>query len=300
MRRASGTSGLLARQRDPDADGPLVWSPSGRALSEGAVLGGQGGGQRRARHVRELPLDRYLELPFLDLVCFNVYLEKQARLEAYLSRLQNIAEDRPVILSEIGLDALRNGELAQAESLDWQIRSAFAGGCAGAFVFSWTDEWHRAGEQVDDWAFGITDLPAPTEAGPGGRSRGIRRGAVSGYLVAPHLGRRLHLQRVADDPRLPRRSGARGLSALRSHRRGRRLDRRHCGHRARIRRPAYPDREPRPEQRAQHRPARSDGRDHRLPRRRCASGRALAEIPRSNLRHHDSCGRRRTQHPAAG
>src|SRR2546425_5536990 len=99
----------------------------------------------------------YLELPFLDLVCYNVYLEKQPALDAYLSRLQNIAADRPMILSEIGLDALRNGELAQASSLDWQIRTAFAGGCAGVFLFAWTDEWHRAGAQVDDWAFGITD-----------------------------------------------------------------------------------------------------------------------------------------------
>ncbi len=103
------------------------------------------------------PSTEYLELPFLDLVCYNVYLEKQAALDAYLSRLQNVAGDRPVILSEIGLDALRNGEDAQARSLDWQIRSAFTGGCAGAFVFAWTDEWHRAGEQVEDWAFGITD-----------------------------------------------------------------------------------------------------------------------------------------------
>ena len=103
------------------------------------------------------PSTEYLELPFLDLVCYNVYLERQPALEAYLSRLQNIAADRPVILSEIGLDALRNGELAQACSLDWQIRTAFAGGCAGVFLFAWTDEWHRAGAEVDDWAFGITD-----------------------------------------------------------------------------------------------------------------------------------------------
>src|SRR5206468_12923739 len=103
------------------------------------------------------PSTEYLELPFLDLLCYNVYLEQQAALEAYLARLQNIAGDRPVMLSEIGLDALRNGAAAQAVSLGWQIRTAFAGGCAGAFVFAWTDEWHRAGEQVEDWAFGITD-----------------------------------------------------------------------------------------------------------------------------------------------
>lgn len=103
------------------------------------------------------PSTEYLELPCLDFVCYNVYLEQPEAFEAYLARLHNVATDRPVILSEIGLDSLRNGEVRQAASLDWQIRTAFAGGCAGAIVFAWTDEWHRAGAEVDDWAFGITD-----------------------------------------------------------------------------------------------------------------------------------------------
>jgi GT2 family glycosyltransferase len=103
------------------------------------------------------PTTEYLELPFLDLVCFNVYLESPDRLEAYLARLQNIAGDRPLILSEVGLDSLRNGQEAQAQSLDCQIRTAFGGGCAGVFVFAWTDEWHRGGVDVDDWQFGLTD-----------------------------------------------------------------------------------------------------------------------------------------------
>src|SRR2546423_2706978 len=103
------------------------------------------------------PTTEYLRLPFLDAVCFNVYLESQERLYSYLMRLQNIAGDRPLIMSEIGLDALRNGEEKQADSLAWQIRAAFAAGCAGAIVFSWTDEWFRAGDFVQDWAFGLTD-----------------------------------------------------------------------------------------------------------------------------------------------
>jgi GT2 family glycosyltransferase len=102
------------------------------------------------------PTTEYLDLPFLDLVCFNVYLESQDRLEAYLARLQNLAGDRPLLMSELGLDSLRNGERAQAQVLDWQARTAFAGGCAGAFVFSWTDEWYRHGHDVEDWAFGLT------------------------------------------------------------------------------------------------------------------------------------------------
>jgi len=102
------------------------------------------------------PTTEYLQLPFLDLVCFNVYLESQERFEAYLARLQNIAGDRPLIMSELGLDGLRNGEGVQARSLDWQVRTAFAAGCAGVFVFSWTDEWYRHGHDVEDWAFGLT------------------------------------------------------------------------------------------------------------------------------------------------
>jgi cellulose synthase/poly-beta-1,6-N-acetylglucosamine synthase-like glycosyltransferase len=102
------------------------------------------------------PTTEYLHLPFLDLVTFNVYLESQDRLQAYLARLHNIAGDRPLLMSEIGLDSLRNGETTQAQALEWQLRTTFAPGCAGAFIFSWTDEWHRAGAEVEDWAFGIT------------------------------------------------------------------------------------------------------------------------------------------------
>jgi GT2 family glycosyltransferase len=104
------------------------------------------------------PTTEYLELPFLDVISFNVYLESKRELQAYLARLQNIAGDRPLLLTELGLDSLRNGELAQAQTLDWQIRATFESGAAGAIIFSWTDEWFRAGCQVEDWAFGITDL----------------------------------------------------------------------------------------------------------------------------------------------
>src|SRR5213593_3785123 len=41
------------------------------------------------------PTTEYLDLHFLDLVCFNVYLESRERLGPYLARLQNIAGDRP-------------------------------------------------------------------------------------------------------------------------------------------------------------------------------------------------------------
>jgi O-antigen biosynthesis protein len=80
------------------------------------------------------PTTEYLQLPFLDIVCFNVYLESEHTLSAYLARLQNLAGERPLVLAELGLDSRRNGEEAQAASLAWQLRATFAAGCAGAFV----------------------------------------------------------------------------------------------------------------------------------------------------------------------
>ena len=102
------------------------------------------------------PTTEYLKLPFLDLLCFNVYLEKKVDFENYLYRLQNLAGNRPLMMGEIGLDSLRNGEEKQAQTLTWQIESTIKCGCAGLFIFSWTDEWYRGEEEVDDWAFGLT------------------------------------------------------------------------------------------------------------------------------------------------
>ncbi|GAA4402933.1 hypothetical protein GCM10023187_18530 [Nibrella viscosa] len=101
------------------------------------------------------PTTEYLSLPFLDFDCFNVYLETEEKLSAYLARLHNLTGDRPLVLAEIGLDSMRNGEERQAEVLDWQIRTIFGKGCAGTFVFAWTDEWWRGGFEIEDWDFGI-------------------------------------------------------------------------------------------------------------------------------------------------
>lgn len=103
------------------------------------------------------PTTEYLHLPTLDYVAFNVYLERQAVFRGYLARLHHVAGDRPLVMAEIGLDSRGAGERAQARSLEWQVRTTFAAGCAGAFVFAWTDEWHRGGHEVLDWDFGIVD-----------------------------------------------------------------------------------------------------------------------------------------------
>src|SRR4030095_1527340 len=59
------------------------------------------------------PTTEYLDLSFLDFDCFNVYLETPGKLSTYISKLHNLSGDRPLLLAEIGLDSLRNGERAQ-------------------------------------------------------------------------------------------------------------------------------------------------------------------------------------------
>ena len=129
------------------------------------------------------PSTEYLELPFLDLVCFNVYIESRERLEPYLARLHNIAGDRPLLMGEIGLDSRRHGEDTQAGSLEWQIRTSFDAGCAGAFVFGWTDEWHRGGHDVEDWDFGITGRDRSSKPALGAVRRAF---AEAPFGAVPH------------------------------------------------------------------------------------------------------------------
>jgi len=102
------------------------------------------------------PPTEYLQLANFDFLAFNVYLEQRELLERYLARLQNIADDRPLLIAELGLDSRRNGEEKQASSLAWQLQASAAAGCAGAFVFAWTDQWHRGGHEILDWDFGLT------------------------------------------------------------------------------------------------------------------------------------------------
>lgn len=103
------------------------------------------------------PPTEYLDLPFLDVCAFNVYLHRETDLRVYLTHLQHIAGNRPLLLTELGADSIRESEEGQAALTSMQLRAAFAEGASGAVVFTWTDDWWRGGEKVDGWAFGLVD-----------------------------------------------------------------------------------------------------------------------------------------------
>jgi GT2 family glycosyltransferase len=103
------------------------------------------------------PPTEFLDLSFLDVIGFNVYLEREPEFRDYLARLQILAGDRPLFISELGLDSRSNGLERQAEVLDWQLRAVWEKGLAGAAVYAWTDEWAVAGTSIEEWDFGLVD-----------------------------------------------------------------------------------------------------------------------------------------------
>jgi GT2 family glycosyltransferase len=103
------------------------------------------------------PMTEYLELDFLDFVSFNVFLHDDAALRSYLTRLQNLASFKPLVLSEFGVDSLGEGDEAQARIVADTARAAAQLGLAGAVAFSFTDEWHAEGLDVEGWRFGLVD-----------------------------------------------------------------------------------------------------------------------------------------------
>jgi GT2 family glycosyltransferase len=68
-----------------------------------------------------------------------------------------------LVLTEFGIDSIREGQEFQAQTLAWQVRASFEMGVAGSVIFAWTDDWHalplsgEGGFQVEDWAFGLVD-----------------------------------------------------------------------------------------------------------------------------------------------
>ncbi len=101
------------------------------------------------------PPTEYLLPQNVDFFCFNVYLHNQRDFEKYLLRLQNLTEERPLILGEFGMDTIRHSQDEQAEMLGWHVDSVVKCGLAGTIFFSWTDEWFTGEQEITDWAFGI-------------------------------------------------------------------------------------------------------------------------------------------------
>ena len=83
------------------------------------------------------PSTEFLRPEEIDFLCFNVYLHEQVPFENYLARLQMLAETKPLMIGEFGVDTLREGEVRQSEILSWKIESACRFGCGRLARAGW-------------------------------------------------------------------------------------------------------------------------------------------------------------------
>jgi GT2 family glycosyltransferase len=111
------------------------------------------------------PSTEYLEPVNADFTAFNIYLENPDPFTSYLRRLQNIAGDRPLVVSEFGIDSHRHSPQTQAETLSWALKAADREETAGFTVFAWSDLWFNGGAEITDWNFGITDREGDPKPG---------------------------------------------------------------------------------------------------------------------------------------
>ena len=103
------------------------------------------------------PSTEYLEPENADFSAFNVYLEDPSAFRKYLKRLHHVAGDRPLVISEFGLDSHRHGLQRQAETLTWAAEISRQEETAGLTIYAWSDRWWNQGAEVTDWDFGLTD-----------------------------------------------------------------------------------------------------------------------------------------------
>ena len=103
------------------------------------------------------PTTEYLNPDNADFVAYNVYLERREDFRRYLKRLHQLAGNRPLVISEFGLDSKSNSAAMQRNVIDWACEEMLEQGTAGTILFTFTDEWFTGGREMSEWAFGIVD-----------------------------------------------------------------------------------------------------------------------------------------------
>ena len=181
VRRPSGAAVLRDRQRDPRAGGHAGWDArTRRALPRaGSTASSSEEDPAAWSPTSTIPTTEYLQLPFLDFVCFNVYLETPGP-PGRVPRASAEHRRRPPAGDEPRSDwtacaTARNGRPKSSTGRSARRSQA---GCAGTFIFSWTDEWYRGGARRRRLGLRADDGRPAAEAGAGGGAAGLRRRPV--------------------------------------------------------------------------------------------------------------------------
>jgi len=91
-----------------------------------------------------------------DVVAFNIYLEHRGDFARLLPHLHLLAGDRPLLISEFGVNIPDAGEAVQREVFDWSFREAHESRASGLCWFTWSASWRKQdGTAHDYWDFGL-------------------------------------------------------------------------------------------------------------------------------------------------
>jgi O-antigen biosynthesis protein len=121
------------------------------------------------------PSTEYLIPRNADFLAVNVYLEQRKDFSAYVQRLHHLAGNKPLVISEFGLDTAVHGEAKLAETFAWFAEECARTAIAGSVWFTYTDEWYRSGREVTEWRFGLVDAERSPRIGVS-RSRSPNQG----------------------------------------------------------------------------------------------------------------------------
>jgi GT2 family glycosyltransferase len=120
------------------------------------------------------PSTEFLHPQTLDFVSFNVYLHQPAAFKSYLARLQMLADTKPLVLSEFGIDSRarrRNRQMRNALLADRTRLSRRRGGCGGVQLHRRLASRRRASA---DWQMGLTTATRETKTLVPRRQRSLR------------------------------------------------------------------------------------------------------------------------------
>ena len=172
-----------------------------REFLQELVGAGATGASGRAGQLRQFPVDRISDASISPISSASTSICTTRRaFRRYIARLHNLAVDKPLVLTEFGVDSMRNGEDEQAQILSWQVRAAFA--VRGRRHLRLRLDRRMVHRRASDRGLGFRPgrPRPPAEAGLSrGRAAIQRRAAAAAAALPAGLGRGLRLQCRAHD-----------------------------------------------------------------------------------------------------
>lgn len=156
FRDHTGVGGVLVSNEVPaEMVRWIGWREVRRALEEMIEAAKEVDGDRLFAY-GNYPPTKWITPRNADVVAFNIYLECREDFARLLPHLHLLAGDRPLLISEFGVNIPDAGEAMQREVFEWSFREAHGSRAGGLCWFTWSASWRKQdGTAHDFWDFGL-------------------------------------------------------------------------------------------------------------------------------------------------